>query len=261
MKKKSCITLDERRVIQINMLKEFDSFCRANDICYSLSAGTLIGAIRHKGFIPWDDDVDIMMTLPYLKKMKSIFHSDTMKYCDIDTEPHYDNSFGRLIYTPTYRKVGLRARTYGVNIDVYPIVGFTDDDSAYEEFLKSDKPLLLRRRKIILFKYFLLKFLPFSIIPRIPFHDRIIQKYVRHRLYSFDFNKGKKNFIVWGPGIDDSLYPREYFNKYIDVDFEDCKFMSIKDYDIFLRQYYGDYMQLPPEEERVPYHGGDYYWY
>ncbi len=248
-------------MIQIDMLKEFDTFCRTNDIFYSLSAGTLIGAIRHKGFIPWDDDVDIMMTLPNLEKLKSMFRSDTIKYCDIDTEPHYDNSFGRLIYKPTYRTVGIRARTYGVNIDVYPIVGFTDDNLTYIEFVKDDEPLLYKRRKIILFKYFLLKILPFSKIPRIPFHDWIIQKYVRHRLNSFDFYEGKKNFIVWGPRIDDSLFPREYFEQYIDVDFEGCKLMVIKEYDAFLRHYYGNYMQLPPEEERVPYHGGDYYWY
>ena len=63
-KNKKPISIEERKVVQLEMLKEINSFCKANNIRYSLAFGTLLGAVRHKGFIPWDDDVDIMMPLP-----------------------------------------------------------------------------------------------------------------------------------------------------------------------------------------------------
>lgn len=72
------ITLEERKQIQLRMLIEIDAFCRKHNIRYSLAYGTLIGAIRHKGFIPWDDDVDIMMPLPDMLRFKELFKSETM---------------------------------------------------------------------------------------------------------------------------------------------------------------------------------------
>ena len=67
------ITLEERKQIQLRMLIEIDAFCRKHNIRYSLAYGTLIGAIRHKGFIPWDDDVDIMMPLPDMLRFKELW--------------------------------------------------------------------------------------------------------------------------------------------------------------------------------------------
>ena len=120
--KKQAIALDERKKIQLEMLKEIDAFCRTNDIRYSLAFGTLLGAIRHKGFIPWDDDVDIMMPLPDMFKFKRLFYSNNLKYCDVDTENHYDFPFSRIAYKPTYRQRGLIFQSYGVCIDLYPVI-------------------------------------------------------------------------------------------------------------------------------------------
>ena len=68
--KRKQISLEEKKSIQLEMLKEIDAFCRNNNIKYSLAFGTLIGAVRHKGFIPWDDDVDIMMPLPDMLRFR-----------------------------------------------------------------------------------------------------------------------------------------------------------------------------------------------
>lgn len=91
------IIFEERKQIQLQMLIEVDEFCRKHKIRYSLAYGTLIGAIRHKGFIPWDDDVDIMMPLPDMLKFRDLFKSETMRYCDVDTDPKYQYAFQELL--------------------------------------------------------------------------------------------------------------------------------------------------------------------
>ena len=73
VKKKNAITLDERKQIQLEMLIEIDKFCREHNIKYMLAYGTLIGAVRHKGYIPWDDDVDISMPLEDILRFKNEF--------------------------------------------------------------------------------------------------------------------------------------------------------------------------------------------
>lgn len=92
------ITFEERKTIQLDMLKEIDAFCRTNNIRYTLACGTLIGAIRHGGYIPWDDDVDITMPYDDMLKFKKLFKSETMKYCDIETEKNYGYEFSRIIH-------------------------------------------------------------------------------------------------------------------------------------------------------------------
>ena len=121
--KKTPITLEDRRQIQLEMLDEIDEFCRVHNLRYSLAFGTLLGAIRHKGYIPWDDDVDIIMPLHDMLQFKKEFKSKKLKYCDIDTEPDYEYSFSRICYLPTYSKKGLIVESYGISIDLYPVVG------------------------------------------------------------------------------------------------------------------------------------------
>ena len=101
------LKVSEIKEIQLEMLDEVDSFCRKNSIKYSLAFGTLLGAIRHKGYIPWDDDMDIVMPLPDMLRFKKEFRSKLLKYCDIETEPNYEFSFSRITYTPTYSRKGL----------------------------------------------------------------------------------------------------------------------------------------------------------
>lgn len=85
--KDTIINLEERRAIQLEMLSKIDAFCRKNNIRYSFAHGTLIGAIRHNGFIPWDDDVGIIMPIDDCVRFKDMFESETINYCDVETEP------------------------------------------------------------------------------------------------------------------------------------------------------------------------------
>ena len=149
------VTDKEVKQIQLEMLDEIDAFCRQNNIRYSLAFGTLLGAVRHKGYIPWDDDVDIIMPLPDMLRFKKIFQSDKLQYCDIDTTLHYEYHFSRICYKQTFSKRGWASKSYGINIDLYPVVGLPSSIEEVDAFFKSieskyrhyyDKRLLWKKR-------------------------------------------------------------------------------------------------------------------
>ena len=140
------ISLDERKQIQLEMLDEIDAFCRKHKIRYTLAYGTLIGAIRHKGFIPWDDDVDLLMPLPDMLRFKKEFKSEKIRFCDVDTEPYYEYPFPRLAYNETYRKEGIVATSYGINIDLYYLISMDPDREKTESFFEGANRILSKRR-------------------------------------------------------------------------------------------------------------------
>lgn len=259
---KNEILLEERRHIQLDMLEELQVFCDRNDIRFSLAYGSLIGAIRHKGFIPWDDDVDIMMPLPDMMRLKQEFASNTIKYCDVDTEKHYDYGFSRLAYRNTYDKIGIASKSYGVNIDVYPVYNVADSIDERDSYFEKGKKLLVRRLSFIKWRRRVIKYLPVS---SIPFFDKSIRDYRDYMLYNSEPYGTTSHYFVFSGSLDKRerercIYDFDLFESTIKVDFEGLKLDSIGRYHDFLTFFYGDYMQLPPESERHPYHGGHYFW-
>ena len=253
------LNLDERKRIQLEMLSEIHKICLSQGIRYSLAYGTLIGAIRHKGFIPWDDDVDIMMPYPDMIKFKEKLDSENLEYCDIDTVNYYDYPFSRIAQRKTFAKTGLIAKSYGVNIDLYPIVSIPREEDGFwekaSELQKKRMTLQRRRTKLI-------QILP---ITTIPYYNSSLRALRDFLLNSCEYGSTKRYYVVSGPIINQEkrnkeIYDFDLFDKLIEVDFEGRKFLSTAHYDEHLKQEYGDYMQLPPENERRPYHGGHYYW-
>lgn len=258
MKDGKLITLEEKKQIQLEMLKEIDAFCRENEIRYSLAFGTLLGAIRHRGFIPWDDDVDIMMPLPDMIRFKKMFHSKRMKYLDIDTEETYEFAFSRICDLSTYKRGGRLSNSYGICIDLYTLVSIPKEKSEKELFFRKAQKLQARRLKYMKWNKHVVRWLPMKTIPG--FHSAI----KAYRDYLLDLDKYGNTgmyYMVAGPlNLRDKMsYDFDLFDGVIDVDFEGSKFCSIVRYDEFLTMRYGDYMQLPPEDQRHPYHGGKYY--
>lgn len=253
------ITIEEAKSIQLDMLKEIDKFCRENSIRYSLAFGTLLGAIRHKGFIPWDDDVDIMMPLPDMLRFRELFHSHTLRYCDVDFTPGYGYGFSRISNTLTYNKRGLVVKDYGICIDLYPIVSIPKETR--EQSLFFEKANTLNQRRFFMMKWNerAIKCLP---IKSIPGYRKVIRAYRDYMLDINNYGKTGVYYIIAGPLElrDKMTYPFDLFKKLIEVDFEGYRFCAIDCYDYYLSLRYGDYMQLPPEDQRHPYHGGDYYW-
>lgn len=253
------VSIEERKNVQLEMLKEIDAFCRSNGIRYSLAFGTLLGAIRHKDFIPWDDDVDIMMPLPDLLRFKKEFTSKVLKYCDIDTEPHYGNAFSEIVYLPTYRKEGFFYKKKGIGIDLYPIVSIPKNTKERKSFFEIANKL---NKKRLLYLKWRQRFLHYTPIPNIYGYSKSIRKVRDFLFYSYKYGQTGMFYIIAGPFSlrDKMTYDFNLFEHMIDVEFGGNKFMSTDKYDTFLKMRYGDYMQLPPEDQRHPYHGQHYFW-
>lgn len=251
------LTDKEQKELQLEILIEVDTFCKKNNIRYSLAFGTLIGAIRHKGFIPWDDDIDIIMPLPDMLRFKEEFFSNELKYCDIDTEPFYANPFSNISLNSTYRKEGLISRKYyGLGLDVYPMVGFPSDKDEGSAFFGELEKLQVRRIEIIKWRRRIIRYLP---IRNILGYNAIIREYAKKMLYSYPYNEAKAFFIAGGLTWK-CVFNYDMFKSLIEVIFEGHTFYAVSEYDRYLSQMYGDYMQLPPVDERVPHHGQNYYW-
>ena len=256
------INLEERREIQLKMLDELHDFCESHKIRYSLAYGTLIGAIRHKGFIPWDDDVDIIMPIQDMLRLKRELKSETIKYCDVDTEKHYEFPFSRIAFRPTYQKLGRKGKTYGVNIDLYPVISLPKSVKEIEKYFNKAKHLMKIRMFFTRLRNFCSRYLGTESV--IGF-DWAIRAYRSHILRIKSTNYDPKStffFIVSGPiTIPDFLtYKLDLFEETKLAQFEGHKYTITSEYDTFLKIQYGDYMQLPPEEKRHPIHGGHYYW-
>lgn len=250
------ISFEERRQIQLKMLDEIDSFCRKNDIRYSIAFGTLLGAVRHKGFIPWDDDVDIMMSLPDLQKFKSLFYSEYIEYVDVDINNKYEFEFSRLAHKNSYCKRGLTYKSYGICIDLYVIIGLPQNNN---EFFREYKKLDMVRSFFMKWRNRMIERLPIKTIPMFS----LIQRKCRDFLFekSVNYNKATSFYVIAGPlsRKERMIYNRDLMASLFDIEFEGRYYKAIADWDYYLGLAYGDYMQLPPEEQRIPYHSGVYY--
>ena len=248
------LTFNERRQSQLEILKVVDEFCRKNNIKYSLAYGTLIGAIRHNGFIPWDDDIDIMMTYDNLIKLKKLFNVEGYKYLDVDTHRNYEYGFSRICNTSTFSKVGWFSKIYGVCIDVYPIIGLPNNEEI-QPFFDICNIKLKHRLRFLKWRGRILKYLHIDILN----YSNIVMNF-RNYLFKYADSQSEK-VLVYGGGIrTHNVFDKSDFEEYIEKDFEGDNFYIPKKYNEILTHIYGDYMQLPPEDKRHPTHGGNYYW-
>ena len=124
------LTLDEVKKIQLEILAYIDSFCKKNNISYFINYGTLLGAVRHKGFIPWDDDIDISMDREYYNMFIEKFNQDSSKYkiLSLDTDKAYFNNFIKVVDTTTKIVDNRNYKTFscGVFVDIFPMDKFND---------------------------------------------------------------------------------------------------------------------------------------
>lgn len=233
----------------LEMLKDFDCFCRNNDIKYSIDGGTLLGALRHKGFIPWDDDVDIMFDR--YNYMKFIKLSSTL--------PNKYEIIGNIWVKRLTRKDNPYKQDEEECMDL-----FVWDNVPKNKVILSIKKLLLKvlqgmlKKDVDYSKYSLFnKFrvyithiagMPFSVETKQIMYDKISQWGNEQDTPEINIYNA---FYHW---VDSFSYSCELMKNIADIDFEDTKVMAVEDADRYLTVCYGDYMKLPPEDQRIPAH-------
>ena len=258
------IGLDEAKQIELDILKEIADFCDKNNLTYYITYGTLIGAIRHKGFIPWDDDVDIQMPREDYEKFIKIFKHEYLSAV-VPGTPLSKHPIVKVINTRTVKieTVFNYPNGYlGVDVDIFPIDGTPSDEAEfkkwYDELMKNFKKLSIAGEKLRgSFKH-RIKMLVLKAFTRSTKHylKKIDELHSRYSYSDSEF-VGSIACLYNSPK---NRVPKSCFENTVDVEFEGIKFKAPAEYDYVLRSIYGDYMQLPPEEKRVTHHSNKMYW-
>ena len=264
---------DDIKKVSLEILSDVHDFCVANNLHYSLAYGTLIGAVRHKGFIPWDDDIDIIMPRKDYERFFKLYKSDRFQV----SCPSLNNSylfFGRVYDTKTYVKAWRPQTTLqntGVWIDVFPIDYVPNELGAFENEVSKISSLykISHYKRMALQSFCEVGFRHVKTILKL-LADKIktnsidLLKTVAEADEIAKTNINNSDFMG---AITCHVYshkehiPSHVFSEFIDVPFEGKLYKSVKDYDVLLSNYYGNYMQLPPIEKRVfPHSAHKFYW-
>lgn len=265
MEKMKEIDSSEFKRLSFLILKAFAAVCESNGLRYSLDGGTLLGAVRHGGFIPWDDDIDVTMPRADYERLYEIAKADP----DVFGENYRlaTPRGGYSVQKPYFNIVDTRTMTrsltrceryfYPVWIDIFPVDFALETPEENERkyrvcrsLTESTWPILCRKETGNLIKRIYHRLYDSTLDLRLRKADRAAAKV-----------KGESDFLIsyLGPyGTKDCFYI-SYYNNYRYIRFEDGEFRCPVEYDKRLKQLYGDYMTLPPENERVA-HTVNAYW-
>lgn len=269
------LTMKEVQLGSLNILKKIDEICRRENLQYCLAYGTLLGAVRHKGFIPWDDDIDIMMPRKDYDLLVDYFVRNKESLVPYELfSKQFNQDYPYMINRVSDSRYVLdvdNEKPYGIGlfVDVYPLDGAGNSVKEYTKkknmssrnaalcFLTSRKTVKRENTSSVI-KYIMKypAFLVAKILGRNFFMRRLDNL---QRTCDYE-NSEYVGCMVWGSdeGIRD-IFPKEWFREMIDVEFEGNLFKIPKEYDKILSRWYGNYMELPPEDKRIAHHFYDAY--
>lgn len=260
------LTLKEIQNIELDLLLAFDSICQKNNLRYSLGGGTLLGAIRHRGFIPWDDDIDVMMPRPdydrFLELCKN--QENGFNLITYDTVEGYNGLFAKIWDPSTIIKDDLMEMSFelGVNIDVFPIDGLGDSE---KEALKIFNKTAWNREMlnaVLWKKYFRSKTHSILVEPirftmfvfsRFANPKKLLKKVDEENL-KHPFESSSYAGCVCGSYREREIMTKDAFENYVDLKFEGHMLKGIEKYDEYLTKHYNKYMELPPKDKQETHH-------
>lgn len=245
----------------MDILQNFHDFCKENHIEYTIIGGTLIGAIRHKGFIPWDDDIDVALPrAEYERLIASYKDTDGVyKLHCLENDGKYCYPYAKIEDSRTFIDEAVAGPKMGIAIDIFPIDDLLDDKCDSIKLIKK----MMRYKTLYMAKLvkpskrnslkkkigiYVLKILT------MPFSLRFLALSLSNKAKKCGTpNSAYMGCLVSGYGVKE-LHTRESYNGFFEVPFEDRFFMALTHYHEVLCDVYGDYMQLPPEEQRLSPH-------
>lgn len=254
------VTLDELRQLQIGILNAVHDFCKENNITYSLAYGTLLGAARHKGYIPWDDDIDIMMPREDYDRFLATFKHPLYKTFHAPEIKGYILPFAKVVdmKIDVIENNSMKLHL-GANIDIFPFDNYPGLKETPEAWFNEYKKWSYRfcvtfgRYTLRHPRAFASKLLRRTLIGFIPAR-KIVAK-IQQLAIDFNDRPTKYKALMSSPWITDILqYPATLFDNIAELEFEGRKYNAIADYDQFLTLKFGDWHQLPPPEQRVTHH-------
>ena len=240
----------------LEILIEVDKVCKKHGIKYVLDSGTLLGAIRHKGFIPWDDDIDITMLREDYDKFVKVANSELSSpfyFEDSTMNKHFPNIFGKCFNMET---LYLEKQTkhlkcpHGIWLDIFPCDNVIIEKKRKQcRFVASINMVRCIKQKTEKFAPRHILYLPLLILP-IKWLNKLAERQMRK------YNKKQLDYVcpICQSGVSKPAFKRTMFTDTIDVDFCGYKFPVPREYDEYLKGYYKNPMELPPEEKRKPGH-------
>lgn len=270
------IELYEMKEIEIAILDCFDSFCRKHDLSYSLAGGTLLGAVRHKGFIPWDDDIDVLMPredyeklqllvadFPYPYQLNSI-HTNT------DRNKPFLYTYTKIVDTRTFllEKPDTLDYETSIYIDIFPLDGQPSDQNEMKMRYEKAKKMInraifaniscyrVKHSKNIVKKTALSLANMYRKLLPANFYLKQLDKFCRTINIDECDNVG---CIVAGYGLREVM-PKDVFFPVKRIEFEGKFYLCMNQPDVYLRNLYGDYLTLPPIEQRQKSHNNLVWW-
>lgn len=255
------IELSEREVreYQLDILNELDRHCRENNLKYFIIAGTLLGAVRHKGYIPWDDDIDVVMLRDDYEQFITKYYNDAYYVSCYQKNKKHDLPYAKLCKSHTKMvEAVITECELGVNIDIFPIdnVPELEEDrqkmfkkiSFYRFILDMKGTTISKNRSLLknnLLRVFQIVFKPVKVSYLVRKIDEIAKSASQKTTYCAE--------VVWGCG-EKEVVKRSVFSESVYLEFEGRRYIAPVGWDKWLSKRYGEYMKLPPIENQVTHH-------
>lgn len=268
------LEISEIKKYSLEVLRAIRAVCEEHGLSYSLTGGTLIGAVRHQGFIPWDDDIDIMMPRPdydrFVQIVKAGDYGFDLRCAEICGEDYW-YPFAKACHKNTLVRenaVQESKTPLGVFVDIFPVDGAGNSWRAAKlrtmifQFFHGLKITSnwtrYHRSKLRKWYYEPARYVCYLISKLLGRRliDRIMDRFLRGK----DYRKCSYAGRLVGDYGSKEIMPKALFEEKIKVTFEGEAFDAIAGYDTFLTRLYGNYMQLPPEEKQVTHHEFEAFW-